>query len=233
MNQRVLIVLLTAGVAAAAARVAEPAHQRQAHAAAVCGVERWAVKTLQDRPRLLRAQATTIAHLSALRPPPAADAPFVRAPRLHGDGIVSAHPRGSRPGPARRHSDGARAHDRGGSERPDLYPERDSNPQAPDEGRAPGRAGASDLRARSRDGGRVLRFPPRPNGGRTKRDRAPPDPRVQLSLQDEAGDPSPNRPLLSLAPMVYPTGGCVPQSTSSTPGASVTCLKPVPSTLTV
>jgi hypothetical protein len=69
MNQRVLIVLLTAGVAAAAARVAEPAHQRQAHAAAVCGVERWAVKTLQDRPRLLRAQATTIAHLSALRPP--------------------------------------------------------------------------------------------------------------------------------------------------------------------
>jgi hypothetical protein len=34
-----------------------------------CGVERWAVKTLQDRPRLLPVRPTTIAALAALPPP--------------------------------------------------------------------------------------------------------------------------------------------------------------------
>ena len=34
-------------------------------------------------------------------------------------------------------------------------------------------------------------------------------------------------------PMFYPTGGCVPQSGEFEPGACVTCVKPVPSTLTV
>jgi len=37
--------------------------------AEACGVEHWAVKTLQDRPQLLRVQSTTLAHLdSVLRP---------------------------------------------------------------------------------------------------------------------------------------------------------------------
>jgi hypothetical protein len=35
----------------------------------VCGVERWAVKTLQDRPRLLRARASTVAHLVSIPRP--------------------------------------------------------------------------------------------------------------------------------------------------------------------
>jgi hypothetical protein len=67
-------------VAAIAARVAEPAHQRQAHfsAALSCGVERWSIKTLQDRPRLLRARPTTAAKLVSLPRP----VPFPPAGRL-------------------------------------------------------------------------------------------------------------------------------------------------------
>jgi hypothetical protein len=59
-------------VAVAAARVTAPAHQRQVgfSAALACGVERWTVKTLQDRPRLLPARATTLAYLTQ-RPRPA------------------------------------------------------------------------------------------------------------------------------------------------------------------
>ena len=37
----------------------------------------------------------------------------------------------------------------------------------------------------------------------------------------------------SSCPMFYPTGGCVPQSGEFEPGACVTCVKPVPSRLTV
>ena len=49
-----------------------------------------------------------------------------------------------------------------------------------------------------------------------------------------AGDPAANRPLpKGSGPMVYPTGGCVPQSGLFAPGACVTWVKPVPSTLTV
>jgi hypothetical protein len=53
------------------ARVAEPAHQRQAHfsAALACGVERWSIKTLKDRPLLLRARVGTVAQLTSLRRP--------------------------------------------------------------------------------------------------------------------------------------------------------------------
>jgi hypothetical protein len=46
-----------------------------------CGVERWATKTLQDRPRLLRVQATTLAHLVSVPRPahvPAWRLPFER-----------------------------------------------------------------------------------------------------------------------------------------------------------
>jgi hypothetical protein len=38
-------------------------------AALACGVERWNIKTLKDRPLLLRARATTVAHLTSLRRP--------------------------------------------------------------------------------------------------------------------------------------------------------------------
>jgi hypothetical protein len=63
-----------------AARVAAPASGRHARdsASLACGVERWTVKTLQDRPRLLPAKATTIAHLVSIPRP--AHVPSTRLP---------------------------------------------------------------------------------------------------------------------------------------------------------
>ena len=56
---------------ALAARIAAPSHATQTRVSRslVCGVERWAVKTLQDRPRLLRARASTVAHLVSIPRP--------------------------------------------------------------------------------------------------------------------------------------------------------------------
>jgi hypothetical protein len=69
--KRASILIAIALIAAVAARIAEPAHQRQAHfsAALACGIERWSVKTLKDRPRLLRAKITTVASLVGLPRP--------------------------------------------------------------------------------------------------------------------------------------------------------------------
>jgi hypothetical protein len=69
--KRASIVLLLALVAVVAARVASPAHQRPVgfSAALACGVERWGIKTMKDRPRLVRARRTTVAHLTSLPRP--------------------------------------------------------------------------------------------------------------------------------------------------------------------
>jgi hypothetical protein len=69
--KRALIVVLIALVAAVAARVAAPAHQRQLgfSAALACGIERWSIKTLKDRPLLLPARATTVAQLTSFPRP--------------------------------------------------------------------------------------------------------------------------------------------------------------------
>jgi hypothetical protein len=68
-----------------AARVAAPAPKRVPAAVAnrfACGVERWNIKTLKDRPNLLRARPTTVQHLTSLpRPvylPPARRLPSER-----------------------------------------------------------------------------------------------------------------------------------------------------------
>jgi hypothetical protein len=83
MSRRVLVVALVGVLAAAAvaARVAaDAATARQAGSSSVlsCGVERWTVKTLQDRPKLLRVQKTTVAHLTSLPRP--ASIPPTRLP---------------------------------------------------------------------------------------------------------------------------------------------------------
>ena len=76
--------LCVAGVAAlsvlVAARVSTPAAQGSVHSAGarVCGVERWTVKTLQDRPKLLPLQRTTVARLTSLPKP--ASLPATRLP---------------------------------------------------------------------------------------------------------------------------------------------------------
>jgi len=68
-SRRVLLVLLVALIAAVVARVAAPASRQVTRWAAPCGFERWTVKTLQDRPRLLRVEPTTVAHLTSLPRP--------------------------------------------------------------------------------------------------------------------------------------------------------------------
>jgi hypothetical protein len=70
-RRRLVMVALFAAVAAVAARVAAPAptHSAAFSAALSCGVERWSIKTLKDRPRLLPARATTVANLTRLPTP--------------------------------------------------------------------------------------------------------------------------------------------------------------------
>jgi hypothetical protein len=71
-RRRLVVVALFAVVAAVAARVAAPApnHSAGFSAALSCGVERWSIKTLKDRPRLLPARAATVAKLTRVRTPP-------------------------------------------------------------------------------------------------------------------------------------------------------------------
>jgi hypothetical protein len=72
-RRRVVLVALAAIIAAVAACVAAPAPSQsrrvQFPVALACGVERWTVKTLADRPRLFPLRNTTIAYLVS-RPPP-------------------------------------------------------------------------------------------------------------------------------------------------------------------
>jgi hypothetical protein len=79
-SRRIVAVTLVVACAVLAARIAAPSsggHFRYS-AALACGVERWQVKTLQDRPHLIPVQATTVAHLVGLpRPSPL---PMTRSP---------------------------------------------------------------------------------------------------------------------------------------------------------
>ena len=67
MKRFVLIAISAAMLAASAGMAAPSSNATSNHA---CGVERWAVKTLQDRPKLLRPRKTTI-HFLITRPAPA------------------------------------------------------------------------------------------------------------------------------------------------------------------
>jgi hypothetical protein len=63
---------LIAVAAGVAVRVATPAQKQipaRVSAALACGVERWNIKTLKDRPLLLRARGTTVKYLTSLRRP--------------------------------------------------------------------------------------------------------------------------------------------------------------------
>src|SRR5439155_2888038 len=83
-SRRVLLVGLLALLTLAAARIAAPpgASHYRFSAAMVCGIERWNIKTLKDKPLLRRAAQTTVAHLvSVPRPsslPPSSRLAFER-----------------------------------------------------------------------------------------------------------------------------------------------------------
>lgn len=68
-GKRVVIMALVVVSAATTARLVVPSGQARASAVRACGVERWTVKTLQDRPRLFPARPNTVAHLVRLRRP--------------------------------------------------------------------------------------------------------------------------------------------------------------------
>ena len=70
-SRRVLLVGLVALLTLAAARIAAPsgASHYRFSSAMVCGIERWNIKTLKDKPRLRRAALTTVAHLVSLPRP--------------------------------------------------------------------------------------------------------------------------------------------------------------------
>src|SRR4051812_43100086 len=67
--------------AALATSAALATHPSNAATTSVCGIERWTVKTLQDRPHLLRTRKTTI-HFLITRPAPA-HVPDSRLPFEH------------------------------------------------------------------------------------------------------------------------------------------------------
>ena len=177
--KRATIVIAIALVAAVAARVAEPAHQRQAHfsAALACGVERWSVKTLKDRPRLLLHRPTTVAYLTGLPRPtvlPATRMPF--EPRLYGRRQRDPRPDRGRPRPPPRPARRAADDDRGDSivslhqRRHRLSPEADVQCSQ----RRPA------LLARASDRCGLLRLPARADWCGSERDRAPPIARLRL-----------------------------------------------------
>jgi hypothetical protein len=78
VTRLVLIASAAATLAASAGMLAPSGHATSGYA---CGVERWAVKTLQDRPHLLANRLTTVKYLVTRRPPsslPATRLPFER-----------------------------------------------------------------------------------------------------------------------------------------------------------
>lgn len=79
-----VLVALVAVIATAAARVAAPAPERHAGFSAPlgCGYDRWSIKTLKDRPKLVKPEETTIAHLVRL-PRPKRFPPPDRLPLEH------------------------------------------------------------------------------------------------------------------------------------------------------
>ena len=78
MKQAVLTAGLAAALAVAAGLVAPAGHATGKYG---CGVERWTVKTLQDRPNLLSNRLTTVKYLDTRRAPsylPSTRLPFER-----------------------------------------------------------------------------------------------------------------------------------------------------------
>jgi len=62
----IAVIAALAGTAAASPRLER---DNSTSSAPACGTERWTVKTLQDRPRLLPTRNATIAYLTSRRPP--------------------------------------------------------------------------------------------------------------------------------------------------------------------
>src|SRR5262249_33545667 len=159
--------VVVAAAAAVAARVAAPGEARPSvHSQALaCGVERWGVKTLQDRPYLLGVRRSTVAHLNTVPRPgvlPQSPLTFVRL-LLPVRPAVAARARRGRPPHPRRAAARSPLADRGGADRAGLHVRRARSAAAADAGGTPSR---SPVRACRGDRRRLLRLLPRPDRGR-------------------------------------------------------------------
>ena len=184
--KRASVVLMLALVAAVAARVAAPAHQRQAgfSAALACGVERWTVKTLKDRPLLLRGAAD---HRRVPDEPPAPDLPSgsparARAPDLQPHRQRHAQAQRGRPRLPPRPPQRL-AHDDRRDSLAALHEGSDRHPAQADDR---GTQRRKSLRQGSGGRRRLLRLPPRSDGRRSERDRAPSRSRLRLLVEGRA-----------------------------------------------
>jgi hypothetical protein len=156
------------------------APSRASHLAPIrsCGVERWTVKTLQDRPVLIPRKRTTVAALTSLPRPLgfAGMALALRATRLSGSRSGHARSPRGRPGLARCPEAWAKAHDRGG---PILVMHEEGEALSPaSDGQ--GTAACSHLPSRPRHWRRLLRLQTRSDRRGPERDRAPSDSRLHL-----------------------------------------------------
>jgi hypothetical protein len=182
-RSRVVAVILVAACAAIAARVAAPSdsHHFRFSAALACGVERWGIKTLKDRPRLLRARPTTVAHLTALPRPAYLPPTRLLFERRIFTVIARSDARPARgrprlpPRPAQR-----LAHDDRREALAALHQGCDLDPAQADElGAEVGTSLCQGACGRSC----LFRLPPRADWCRPKRDRAPSRPRLRLPLK--------------------------------------------------
>jgi hypothetical protein len=195
--RRALLVVLVIAIAVLAARIAAPS--RASHfrfsAALACGVERWQVKTLQDRPHLIPAQATTFAHLVGLpRPSPL---PTTRSLfERHIFSVVARVTLARSEADQDLHLVVTRGAKHMIAEAPDAPT---CTVKATRLRRRQMAATRSNLRlcSKARVVGRLLGFQARPDGCRSERDRAAPDPRLRLLVG------------LTLAPAS--AGGKIPQ----------------------
>jgi hypothetical protein len=181
-RSRVAAVILVAACAAIAARVAAPSdsHHFRFSAALACGVERWGIKTLKDRPRLLRARPTTVAHLTALPRPAYLPPTRLLFERRIFTVIARSDARPARgrprlpPRPAQR-----LAHD---DRRDTLATLHQGSHGLPAEADERLKEGGTHLPPGPRGRRRLLRLPPRADRRRSERDRAASGARLCLPL---------------------------------------------------
>jgi hypothetical protein len=144
-----------------------------------CGVERWTVKTLEDRPRLLPNRLTTVRYLVTRRAP--SYLPNTRLPFERRIFTVVARVTFVR---VEADSDYHLMLQEGGyhmiAEAPAPYCDARATLHHR-RSHGPGQAGGQDLRYGPHHRGRVLRHRPRPGWCRAERDRAAPHPRLPVA----------------------------------------------------
>ena len=185
------------------ATTAAGANLASVQSVASCGVERWSVKTLQDRPRLLPVKTVTLAYLVS-RPAPS-NLPYTRLPfERHVFRVTAAVTLIRSESDNDFHlvlSDGRRTMI---AETPLGVMRRPRN-LCGAETDEPSAGCSTSLRKGNDHRRRLLRLLPRPNRRCPKRDRTAPSPRLRLPIEAGASAFSPSRDST-----LTPAPGCLP-----------------------